>query len=146
MIILRKSIASDVKELTSISTKAFDTDVLVGGPENDGSPGYNSEGWHREMMEQNHLYTYICEDETIVGGAVIFGRDELFVGRIFIDPKYFCRGYGIALMQDIERLFSSRMIRLDTPTWNTRTNRFYKKCGYIETGRDGENVYYEKQL
>ena len=82
--ILRKSIASDVKELTSISTKAFDTDVLVGGPENDGPPGYNSEGWHREMMEQNHLYTYICEDETIVGGAVIFGRDELFVGRIFM--------------------------------------------------------------
>ena len=27
MMILRKSIASDVKELTSISTKAFDTDV-----------------------------------------------------------------------------------------------------------------------
>ena len=96
MMILRKSIASDVKELTSISTKAFDTDVLVGGPENDGPLGYNSEGWHREMMEQNHLYTYICDDETIVGGAVIFGRDELFVGRIFIDPKYFCREIGRA--------------------------------------------------
>ena len=64
MMILRKSIASDVKELTSISTKAFDTDVLVGGPENDGPPGYNSEGWHREMMEQNHLYNNVTQNDT----------------------------------------------------------------------------------
>ena len=36
-----------------------------------------------------------------------------------------------------EELFHSKIIKLDTPIWNERTNRFYKKCGYTEIGRDG---------
>ena len=36
------------------------------------------------------------------------------------------------------------VIQLDTPIWNVRTNRFYRKCGYRQTGKDIESVYYEK--
>ncbi len=75
--------------------------------------------WHRKMMEQNHLYTFLNSDENIVGGAGLFGAEDLF---------------------------HSKIIKLDTPIWNERTNRFYKKCGYTEIGRDGESVYYEKQM
>ena len=50
------------------------------------------------------------------------------------------------LMMEIEDLFHSKIIKLDTPIWNERTNRFYKKCGYTEIGRDDESVYYEKQM
>ena len=143
--ILQKSKDSDVEELTRISTKAFDTDALVGGPENDGPPGYNSEEWHMKMIEENHLYTYLSDENTIVGGAVLFGKEELYVGRIFIDPKFFRQGYGLALMNAIERMFDSKTIKLDTSLWNKRTNQFYKKCGFIEIGRDSENVYFEKE-
>ena len=80
--ILQKSKYSDVEELTRISTRAFDTDSLVGGPENDGPPGYNSEEWHIKMIEENHLYTCLSDENTIVGGAVLFGKEELYVGRI----------------------------------------------------------------
>ena len=142
--ILKKSNAGDVGELTRISTEAFDTDVLVGGPGPGGPPGYDSEEWHMEMIEGNHLYTYFNDENTIVGGAVLFGKEKLFVGRIFIDPKFFRLGYGMALMEDIEKAFDPLTIKLDTPLWNVRTNRFYQKCGYIETGRDSESVYYEK--
>lgn len=142
--ILRRSSSSEVKDLSDISTKAFETDSSVGGPDNDGPPGYNSEEWHMKMIEENHLYTYLTDDNTIVGGAVLFGEEHLYVGRIFIDPGYFRQGYGLALMDDIERLFDPQTIKLDTPLWNKRTNRFYVKCGYIETGRDSENVYFEK--
>ena len=86
---LRKSTINDIKELTAISIKAFDSDIQVGGKEAGGPPDYDSESWYRKMMEQNHLYTLI---------------------------------------------------------WNERTNRFYKKCGYTEIGRDDESVYYEKQM
>lgn len=144
--ILRKSTLSDIKELTCISTEAFNSDVLVGGQEEGGPPDYDSESWHKEMMEQNHLYTFTNDDEIIVGGAVLFGSRELFIGRIFIDPKYFRQGYGIKLMKEIETLFPSKIIKLDTPIWNERTNRFYKKCGYIENGRDEESVYYIKRM
>ncbi|MBQ0051553.1 MAG: GNAT family N-acetyltransferase [Treponema sp.] len=142
--ILRKSNSSEAGELTRISIKAFGTDSLVGGAENDGPPGYDSEEWHMKMMEENHLFTYFDDDNTIIGGAVLFGKEELYVGRIFIDPKYFLRGYGKALMETIEKNFQAKTIKLDTPIWNGRTNQFYKKCGYIETGRDSENVYFEK--
>ena len=29
--------------------------------------------------------------------------------------------------------------------WNVRTNRFHRKCGYKQTGKDIESVYYEKR-
>ena len=145
MMFLRKSTINDIKELTAISIKAFGSDIQVGGKEAGGPPDYDSESWHRKMMEQNHLYTFWNIDESIVGGAVLFGAEELFVGRIFIDPRYFRQGYGMKLMMEIEDLFHSKIIKLDTPIWNERTNRFYKKCGYTEIGRDDESVYYEKR-
>lgn len=144
--ILQKSSVRDVEALTVISTKAFDTDVSVGGPENDGPPGYDSPEWHAKTAEEGHLYSYFNDDSILVGGAVLFGKKELYVGRIFIDPQYFRQGYGISLMKDIEKMFGAETIKLDTPVWNVRTNRFYQKCGYTETGRDDESVYYEKVI
>lgn len=82
----------------------------------------------------------------IIGGAILFeeGR-KLYVGRIFINPQHFGQGYGIQLMRDIECCFPDVcVIQLDTPIWNVRTNRFYRKCGYMQTGKDVESVYYEK--
>lgn len=35
---------------------------------------------------------------------------------------------------------------LDTPIWNVRTNRFYKKLGYLEYKRDDELIYYVKNI
>lgn len=98
-----------------------------------------------KMIEENHLYTYLIDENTIIGGAVLFGKEELYVGRIFIDPQFFRQGYGISLMSAIEKMFDSKTIKLDTPLWNKRTNQFYKKCGFVEIGRDGENVYFEKE-
>ena len=51
----------------------------------------------------------------------------------------------LPLINAIERMFGSKTIKLDTPVWNKRTNQFYKKCGFIEIGRDSENVYFEKE-
>lgn len=143
--IFRSAIEEDIRTLTEISKAAFNTDVLVGGKENDGPPAYDSYEWHKKMMEENHLFTYVNNNE-IVGGAVLF-KDEskLYVGRIFISPKFFKQGFGQLLMQDIENFFPDvKKMNLDTPVWNIRTNKFYHKCGYTETGRDEESVYYEK--
>ena len=91
--------------------------------------------------------THICKKNgEILGGAILFeeGR-KLYVGRIFINPQHFGQGYGIQLMRDIECCFPDvYVIQLDTPIWNVRTNRFYRKCGYRQTGKDIESVYYEK--
>lgn len=146
--VLRKAIASEIPELTRISKAAFDTDNLVGNPETGGPPDYDSASWHESMMDNGNLYTAICEDK-IVGATVLFpnaDQKEIYIGRIFVDPVHFRKGYGIAIMELVERMFPGFLCKLDTPLWNVRTNRFYTKLGYQEIGRDGETVYYQKQV
>ena len=145
---LRKTVPAEISELTRISKAAFDTDILVGGREAGGPPDYDSASWHENMMICGNLYTAV--DETgIAGGAVLFpdaDKREIYIGRIFVDPVYFRKGYGIAIMERIENMYPGFCCKLDTPIWNVRTNRFYNKLGYQETGRDAEAVYYQKQV
>lgn len=73
--------------------------------------------------------------------------DIVYVGRIFVDPLQYRKGYGKEIMQQIEKVDAEKHIfRLETPVWNQRTNSFYPKCGYEEMFRDEESVYYQKVL
>lgn len=147
MFVLNLATKDECEILTCISKDAFHSDILVGGNPNDGPPGYDSLTWHLDMQRQNHLYTFKV-DSAVVGGAVLFlYSTTLIVGRIFIDPIYYRKGYGKELMLEIEHLFPNvKLIKLDTPTWNTRTNSFYKKCGYKEINRNDESIFYEKKI
>ena len=137
---------ADAVSLMCISKKAFDSDVEVGASSVDGPPGYNSLSFHTKMARMNCLYKLVV-DYKIVGGAILFLKDnELNIGRIFVDPEHFRKGYGIFMMQQIEESFSeAKVFTLDTQIWNVRTNAFYQKFGYVEVRRDGDFVYYEKR-
>ena len=140
-----KAGTADAVSLMCISKKAFDSDVEVGAKGAGGPPGYNSLSFHTKMARMNCLYKLV-DDYKIVGGVLLFLKDdELNVGRIFVDPEYFRKGYGIFMMQQIEESFAEvKVFTLDTPIWNIRTNAFYQKLGYVEVRRDGDFVYYEK--
>ena len=141
-----KAGTADAVSLMCISKKAFDSDVEVGAKSAGGPPGYNSLSFHTKMARMNCLYKLV-DDYKIVGGALLFLKDnELNIGRIFVDPEYFRKGYGIFMMQQIEESFAeAKVFTLDTPIWNVRTNAFYQKLGYVEVRRDGDFVYYEKR-
>lgn len=143
---LKKAERNEIEDLTRMSKMSFDTDTEVGNSEPGGPPGYDSETWHLEMMERGKLYSFYANG-TLVGGAVLFvGPETVYVGKIFIAPEHFRKGYGLALMNEIEgQNPNARLFKLDTPIWNTRTNAFYQKCGYKETSRDDEFVYYRKE-
>lgn len=147
MLIFTPAASSDAVILTAISKHAFDSDVEVGAPSAGGPPGYRSVRFYTKMANGKHLYK-LTDDGIIVGGAVLFkDGDKMNVGRIFVDPQHFCKGYGIYIMQQIEQQFSDvTLFALDTPLWNVRTNRFYQKLGYTEYKRDEEFAYYVKQL
>ena len=142
---LLKAGTSDALTLTGISKRAFDSDSLVGAPSPGGPPGYMSLPFHTKMARQGHLYK-LTDEGLIAGGAILFLKgDELNVGRIFVAPEHFRKGYGIFMMQEIEAMFSNvEEITLDTPIWNVRTNSFYIKLGYKEIKRDNEFVFYSK--
>ena len=138
---------ADALVLNSISKQAFDSDVEVGAASPGGPPGYQSVPFHVRMARMNHLFKLVDENGVILGGAILFRQgDTLNVGRIFIDPQHFRKGYGIFMMQKIETLFPDvKVFTVDTPAWNTRTNAFYTRLGYSEVKRNTDFVYYTKK-
>ena len=146
-LLLQKASTSDALTLNGMSKRAFDSDVNLGGPSSGGPPGYMSVPFHTKMARQGHLYK-LTEDGLIVGGAILFLKgNELNVGRIFISPEHFHKGYGIFMMQEIEKLFpEAKEFTLDTPVWNVRTNSFYAKLGYTEIKRNNDFVFYTKHI
>ena len=146
MMELTKAGTSDALVINSISKRAFESDIAVVAPSKTGPPGYQSVSFHVKMAKANHLYK-LSVDDLIAGGAILFMNGfQLNIGRIFLDPEYFRKGYGIFIMQEIERIFpDAKEIFLDTPVWNIRTNAFYQKLDYIEYKKDDEFIYYIKQ-
>ena len=140
-----KAGTSDALVLNAISKLAFDSDTEVGAPSAGGPPGYMSLKYHMKMAKSGHLFK-LTQNGLIIGGAVLFRNgDTLNIGRIFIDPQHFRKGYGILMMQEIEALFPDvKVFVLDTPVWNTRTNAFYTRLGYSEVKRNTDFVYYSK--
>ena len=139
----------DIERIAAISKRAFETDVEVGGPIGDYPPEYDSILWHEQMRNEGHLLQAVVDGE-IVGGAILFvdkDGENLYIGRIFIDPVHHRKGYGLSLMKMVETCYPGiRKINLDTPLWNVRTNAFYAKLGYREVKRDEEFAYYQKEL
>ena len=142
-----KAGTSDALVLNSISKQAFDSDGEVGAASPGGPPGNQSVSFHVKMARMNHLFKLADENGVILGGAILFRQgDTLNIGRIFIDPQHFRKGYGILMMREIEALYPDvRVFTLDTPVWNKRTNAFYTGLGYSEVKRDTDFVYYSKK-
>ena len=142
-----KAGTSDALVLNCISKSAFDSDADLGGPAKGGPPGYMSLPFHMKMARMNHLFK-LTDNGLIVGGAILFPeKDRLNIGRIFISPEHFRKGYGTYMMHAIETLFpDANEFTLDTPVWNNRTNQFYRKLGYSEVKRDREFIFYLKKV
>ena len=142
---LLQASTADALTITGISRRAFQSDVEVGGYEKAGPPGYMSVPYYTKMARSNHLFKLV-ENGLIIGGAVLFlDNEKLNIGRIFIGPENYRKGYGVFLMQEVEALYPAvKEFTLDTPIWNIRTNSFYLKLGYKEIKRDKEFVFYSK--
>ena len=142
-----KAGTSDALVLNSISKQAFDSDVEAGAASSGGPPGYQSVSYHVRMARMNLLFKLVDENGVILGGAILFRQgDTLNIGRIFIDPQHFRKGFGILMIQEIEAMFPDvKAFTLDTPAWNTRTNAFYTRLGYSEVKRSADLVYYSKE-
>ena len=143
-----KAEADQAAKIVDMSVRAFETDVNVGGTKGEYPPGFDSIEWHEQMAREGHLYQAMVEND-LVGAAIVFPDEinrSVYIGRIFIDSIYHRKGYGLRLMECIEKYFPcAAEFDLDTPCWNERTNAFYKRLGYrIIKVEDGFN-YYQKR-
>ena len=146
---LEKAELKHIERIVAISKAAFDSDIHVGASEAGGPPDYDSIPWHIQMKNEGHLLQAVIDGE-IAGGAILFADKDgetLYIGRIFLHPVYYRKGYGLSLMKMVETFYPGiRKIKLDTPLWNVRTNAFYTKLGYCEVKRDNGFAYYQKEL
>lgn len=147
--IIRMAQSNEIDRITEISKAAFDTDIQVGNTELGGPPDYDNIDFHRQMLKEKHLFS-VYHDDQLIGGAIVFEHKKekvMYIGRIFIDPKFHRNGYGKQMMNMLEEEFKDCVYwRLETPEWNIRTNAFYKKLGYEEMERANGSVYYQKQI
>ena len=138
---------NQIKTIVDMSVRAFETDVNVGGAKGDCPPEYDSVEWHKQMAQEGHLYQAMIGND-IVGAAIVFPdetENSVYIGRIFIDSIYHRKGYGIQLMECIEKNYpSATEFNLDTPRWNVRTNAFYEKLGYQIIKEEDGFVFYRK--
>ena len=140
--------ANQANQIVDMSIRAFETDVNVGGVKGECPPEYDSVEWHKQMARDGHLYMAMIEKD-LVGAAIVFPdetKNSVYIGRIFIDSVYHRKGYGIRLMECIEKNYScATEFNLDTPCWNERTNAFYKKLGYRIVKIEDGFVFYRKR-
>jgi GNAT superfamily N-acetyltransferase len=143
-----KAEAEQIEKIVNMSIRAFETDVNVGGAKGDCPPGFDSVEWHQQMAREGHLYQAMMGKD-LVGAAIVFPdetKSSVYIGRIFIDSVYHRKGYGIRLMDCIEKNFPwAAEFYLDTPCWNERTNAFYKRLGYRIIKNEDGFVFYRKR-
>ena len=137
---------SDAEILAQISKRAFDSDAAVGAPDAGGPPGYDSPAWQTEMMGSASYFKFLVADE-IAGGAIVFPgqRGRIYLGRIFLDPRFHGQGMGVAIMRMLfEHYPEARKWVLETPPWNIRTRNFYLKVGFRLVKETEEDLFFEK--
>lgn len=148
MMTLEKAQPNEAEALTSISRRAFESDVLWGASGPGGPPGYDSAEWQAKAIEFAHYFKIVFNGQ-IVGGVIVFpkGEGHYELARIFIDPAFHRQGFGRQAMRLVEEAFpDATRWTLDTPRWNTRTPSFYQSLGYTLIGQDGGLLLFEKRL
>jgi ribosomal protein S18 acetylase RimI-like enzyme len=91
---------------------------------------------------------FVFEEGTVVSGFSAPDPRDGSIWALFVDPEHEGRGIGKALLDRAER----RLIEQGcenawlTTDPGTRADRFYRKRGWIESGKKGNEVLFRKQL
>jgi replication factor A1 len=145
----------DADILTETCKRAFDSDSEFGAPGPGGPPGYDSNEWNSSIIQNRYLQYYkILEGDNVVGGFIAGDRGPGYqvCERIWLDPSHMRMGIGQKAFRLIWELYpSADLWVLGTPEWNTRTNPFYQKLGFVRIGMTHDyptwnGNYYEKRV
>ena len=153
---IRKATSSDLTYILNIIKNC--TNHMIDNKIFQWNENYPSKEILKDDIKSNNLYLIEKNEKTI--GCVMKSEKQskvykkvkwitenkknLYVHRLAVDPKYQGKGYGIKLMDFVERNALKNnfiSIRLDTFSKNKRNVKFYKKRGYIKI----EDIYFPNQ-
>ena len=138
--ILRRATQDDAADLTAVLVAAYAPFQDLGLPP-------VTEGIADDIRDHN---VWVAEvDGVLRGGIVLVLSDHAHIANVAVHPDAGGHGIGKALIAQVMAAAEAAghaEIQLATHAKMTATQDFYRKGGWIETGRDGNKVYFAKQL
>jgi GNAT superfamily N-acetyltransferase len=122
--------------------RAFDDDAQKHlGQQHGGPPGYDDGEFFRAWLlpYDESIGFKIVSGESEIGGIIVWilPEGDNILGTIFVDPDFQDRGVGEGSWRFIEQQYpDTKSWRLGTPTWATKNNHFYVKCGFEKVSSD----------
>ena len=143
---------TDIPDLTSVMTRAFDEDAQKHlGVDRGGPEGYDNGDFFRKWLfgyEESEGYKMLL-GEKIVGGVVVwnYAHGKNVLGTIFVDPVHQDRGIGTQAWQFVEAAYpDARQWTLGTPIWAVKNHHFYEKCGFQRVETTEDSIVYLKEM
>ena len=138
--IIRRASDADVEALTEVIMAAYAPYRELGIPAVE-------EGVADDIIRH---HVWVAElDGQIVGGIVVMLDGQAHIANLAVDPQASGGGIGRALV--VRACAAAKAdgfdaIELATHRAMTGTQQFYRKLGWVMTGRDGNKVYLRLEL
>jgi ribosomal protein S18 acetylase RimI-like enzyme len=138
--ILRSATQVDVAGLTAVLAAAYAPFQTLGLPP-------VTEGIAEDIRDHN---VWVAELDGIVrGGIVLVLGTQAHIANLAVHPDASGHGIGAALIDQALAAAAAaghRQVQLATHAEMTATQAFYQKTGWEAAGRDGNKVYFTRQL
>lgn len=137
--ILRPATASDVVELTDCLRAAYAPFEHLGLPP-------VTEGIADDVRDHNVWVADIAGQ--VQGGIVIVLGETAHIANLAVHPDAGGHGVGKALIAKaiaVAQAADHETVQLATHVDMLETQAFYRKIGWVETGRAGKKVYFQTQ-
>lgn len=91
---------------------------------------------------------FVCHDGIPVGMGLVYDDEQCYVfSQFFIDARYQGQGYGTAaaklILDQMRQDGRYNKVVLCCVADNVQAIGFYQKLGFVETGREGEEIIME---
>jgi ribosomal protein S18 acetylase RimI-like enzyme len=138
--ILRRAVPADVAGLTDVLKMAYAPFQALGLPP-------VTKGIGDDIRDHN---VWVAEvDGQVRGGIVVVLGGHAYIANLAVHPDAGGQGIGKALIDQAGAAAAAAghaKVRLATHAGMAATQAFYRRLGWQETGREGDKVYFERQL
>lgn len=102
-----------------------------------------------EDIRDSRVWVALQTDQIVGGVVLVLGPEGAKLANLAVDPRSGGKGVGrtlIARAEEAARDGGRATLDLITHIGMTRTQAFYERLGWVETGRDGARVMMTKHL
>ena len=140
---------NDLQTILDLQYLAYQSEAALFGSR-DIPPLKETIGELKEEYKNGIVLKLIEDDGTITDSVRAYEKDgTAYIGKLMVHPDHRCKGYGSALLTEIEKCFPGKRYELFTSTRSVDNIRLYEKMGYVIFDRKEINeelvfVYMEK--